>query len=1131
MKRALILAAVSATSLLGLATTAQAELRASKNYRLAHDPSTNRIKDMTALAVNPNNANHVVQVDANYLSEDCEGTRSLDGGTTWSRADAFAVPPGYAQSCRISTHLAESMYQTVAFGSGQNVYATYITPQLAAGGGEQGQAVVVVRSTDGGQNWDQPVIAMANGPTQTTGPNYELPTITVDPAGAPGGADRVVVAAHELSATGLGAQGDAAVAVSNNGGQSFLAPVAVDGAENATDTSQPVIAPDNSISVAWRQVGVQGAIKVARSTDPNGQNWSPPVTVALVSNNSATSNSTVPNQFIPSPNTPPFAPTGNFSSGSSFPRLAVGPQGQLYIVYNQASTSGGTTQPAGPQPPPGGFQGADHFIPPDSDVYFQRSLTNGATWSAPELVNEADPKPGNESPANPQPYGVVTQTRHPNVYVAPNGRVDILWDDRRHWYRGCIHTHLRCEEARLGDTYYAFSNNAGAGPASQISFSRNRRITDRSINKDVGTDYRFGHGWAFGPVAAHQGNNLLVSWMDSREGSFQNDNQDIYLAKVNHSGPSTVPQETLNRTTPVDTSVRLSRHTYPGGGESLLASTFATRNGTRVVIVNENDYPAILAAGVLARANLSHVLLSPAGRLPANVRAEVARMSPAGAYVIGDTGDLSNQVIDDLVAAGVGADDDPATNPRDQIERLGGGSSAATARAIAQELDRRNSLEQAANDPAFNAVIVANPNSPDASAAAGLAAARRLPFLFVNQNSVPGDTQGALAPLDIDKALVVGGTQWVSDAVASQFPAAERLGGANQYATSQAVVAESLERGLPDNIAYVADGARPIDGALLGSTVGRVNGLQMLARAPLSTNAPGVAAATGVSGRLDRLILLQPAPAGSGPRPGPAPQPSAPFADCPTSTANVIQGNAASNSIVGTTRADRIFAGTGNDTVDGLAGNDCIDLGPGTDRGQGGDGADLIVGGLGRDRMVGNIGNDRLRGGSSADRLNGGFGNDRLHGQSGTDRINGSRGRDRINGGSSNDVISAGSSRDRVAGDQGNDRINGNSGNDSLLGNSGRDRIKGSSGRDRISGGSGNDRINSRDGRRDRVNCGSGRDRVVADAIDRLRNCERVRRSSSASRSSALKTSGLVGIPGLLGGGALLGLLGWRRRG
>ena len=234
------------------------------------------------------------------------------------------------------------------------------------------------------------------------------------------------------------------------------------------------------------------------------------------------------------------------------------------------------------------------------------------------------------------------------------------------------------------------------------------------------------------------------------------------------------------------------------------------------------------------------------------------------------------------------------------------------------------------------------------------------------------------------------------------------------------------------------------------------------------------------------------------PPPGPdypQPRPSAPFADCPTATANVIRGTLASESLVGTPLGDRIFAGTGNDTVDGLAGNDCVDLGPGTDRGQGGDGDDLLVGGLGADRMSGNLGNDRLRGGSAGDRLIGGFGNDTIHGQSGSDRVNAERGRDRVNGGSANDVISAGSSGDRVAGDQGNDRINGNSGNDLLKGNSGRDRIAGSTGADRISGGSGADRISARDGRRDRINCGTGRDSVTADRRDRVsRNCERVRR-------------------------------------
>ncbi len=246
----------------------------------------------------------------------------------------------------------------------------------------------------------------------------------------------------------------------------------------------------------------------------------------------------------------------------------------------------------------------------------------------------------------------------------------------------------------------------------------------------------------------------------------------------------------------------------------------------------------------------------------------------------------------------------------------------------------------------------------------------------------------------------------------------------------------------------------------------------------------------------------------------PPPSPQAPFADCPTGTANVIRGAAGSESITGTPGADRIFAGTGNDVVDALAGDDCVDLGTGDDRGEGGLGDDLMIGGLGRDRIAGSSGNDRIRGNPGNDRIDAGrgndrafgdagndlirgsFGNDVLHGVSGNDRLFGSRGRDRINGGSGRDSISAGSSSDRVAGDAGNDRINGNSGNDRIKGNSGNDRITGSTGRDRISGGSGRDRVNARDGRGgDRISCGIGRDSVVADRGDRVsRDCERVAR-------------------------------------
>ena len=763
-----------------------------------------------------------------------------------------AIGAPFLASCRISNHLGESMFQTVAFGTGQAVYTSSITPQDATPAFlETAASALIYKSTNGGVNWATGVVAMAGGPgapggaTVATGPYYELPTVAVDPGAGTGGADRVYVAAHEATGFGNSAGCPTAscpsvhVAVSDDGGATFSAPVQASPpgvpVAGPDSSSEPVIGADHSVGIAWRTRGTTGEIQFARSTNA-GQTWSSAVKVAGVSNNAKASNSHV----TPAP-----------STGSSFPRLAINPQtGTLYVVYNQ-----------GPPGPSARFSGADHFITPDSHVYFQRSTDNGATWSAPQLINDNTSHPGSET----------IQTRHPSVSVAPNGRVDIVWQDRRHWYQGpgernCIHTHLACDDARLGDTYYAYSTDGGA------SFSPDVRVSDRSHNNDVGYDYRFGTGWAYGPRAVSMGESkLLIGWMDSREGSFDSDTQDIYLAKVDFDAPATVPQQTIQPTGPVALSVTLSQLGYPGGGEGLLASTFATRKGSKVVIVNQDDVAGALAGAVLARANLAPVLLSPAGGLPESVRNEVARLRPAAAYVVGDTGRLSDQVATDLVNAGVDGG---------QVTRLAGTSDAHAAGLIAAQMDRRSPAEKAAGNPAFDAAVIANPASPDAAAAAGLAAARRLPILYVNSDSIPASTAARLATLDIDETLVIGDAGDVSDELMEGLPSPKRLNGADQYATSRSVAAESVNRGLPSNIVYVADGARSMDAALLGAVVGRTTGMMLLS--PGAFNASGYAAAAGLGG-IDRFVAVvppvpvaPPPPPAAPPPPPPAVPPAAP---------------------------------------------------------------------------------------------------------------------------------------------------------------------------------------------------------------------------------------------------------------
>jgi len=625
-----------------------------------------------------------------------------------------------------------------------------------------------------------------------------------------------------------------------------------------------------------------------------------------------------------------ISPAGTMFNGSNFPRLATGPGGEVYLTFNQGpGVFGSNDCGTGPFPlgapgaggaiacpsyGPSGFKRADHFMNWDMDPWFLRSTNGGATWGNLRQLNE--PKQSGLAVAE------VTQTRHPEIVVAPNGRIDIAWEDRRHWYLNtsdrkgavtpagsnldnyaCVHSHSNCSDPRLGDTYMAQSSDAG------VTFGLNRRVNDRSHNNDVGSDYRFSAYWDYGPAIANMGNDqLLVADMDSRLGNPDNDSLDIFLRKVDMNAPSAIPSTNMVTGTAPDVSVALSQRTQPGGGEGVHGTGFTSRPWTRPVIVNQDDVSSALVGGVLARANVGPLLASPTGGLPANVKAQE---TPVGAFIIGDLTVMSAQIVTDLVAAGV---------PAAQIVRISGPTAADTAAQVALNLDRRRASDKSPAAlqpiPAFDAVIIANPTSASASAASALAVNRRLPILYSDQNTLPAVTLATMATLNVSKAIIVGSTGVISNRVLkapartlndgavtaasatltsasgaftdgdvgrgisnANIPAgttitavasatsvtlsanataavtggtfviaartvgldstSTRLGGADQYGTSNAVVTESLARGLPRNMVYVADGNRPMHAALVGWAAGRMGGLLTLsvggAAAPAET--------------------------------------------------------------------------------------------------------------------------------------------------------------------------------------------------------------------------------------------------------------------------------------------------------
>jgi hypothetical protein len=819
MNRRVLPVVLAAGALLsaGLASTAAADMRVGRNQALR--PSSDPVygRDAVGLAVNPRNPDHIVAVYTDLDTLGCEVASTLDGGRRWRRT-RLTAPAGFvAPACTVGRHLAALLDQSIAFGRGNNVYTTFSSATVDPSGEPGAKSALVVRSRDGGRTFGTGVVALRAGATLAAGPDYTLPQLTVRPGGK-GRADRVFVVAgdNEQNPSAGGAREDSILAVSRDSGLTWSGPQRINPLSTSSiEPSQPVLGRGNALYVAWRthDKGAapgaflpEGRVVVSRSTDL-GATWTHSTAAG------------VHGYVYQGPPAPPFVTVQTFS-GSAFPRIAADRRsGKVYLVYGN-----------GGQPTQGGSAvAADHFIHPDSDVWFQRSSDGAATWSAPKRLN-------GQAPLEAE----ITQTRHPSVSVAPDGRVDVVWQDRRHWYRGCPHTHAPCTEGRLGDTYYRYSRDGG------VRWAAEHRISDRSTNNDVGFDYRYGTYWAYGPQSVPLGKNrLLVAWMDSRNGNTETDTQDIYLAKVNLKASRRIPTSSIRTRSARDLAVGLSRLAWPGGGEGVLAGVFASRPWSRVVIVNERDYAGALASGVLGRANLGPVLLAPSRGLTPAVKAEVSRLAPIGAYLIGSQGALSPQVAADLAATGI---------PADQIVRIAAATPAATAALVAGAMDKRTAAEKQAAKPAFDAAVIVNPASPDAAAATVLAADRRLPVLFADATSLPAETSGALASLRIASTLVVGGTKWIGSSVMAQLPQPARLGGKDALATSRAVMAESVRRGLPTNIVFSSN--RRMDAAVMGAPVARIGALLMLSRGG-AAGAGAVLGDMGMRSNVDQLVLAE----------------------------------------------------------------------------------------------------------------------------------------------------------------------------------------------------------------------------------------------------------------------------------
>ena len=500
----------------GLVPFREAAPAFSRNILVTRDLSQSPFQTEPHVAVNPNDPDHLIVGVIDYGSPSIGTYVSFDGGQTWE---------GPRQVPYLRDDLAAAGDPVMGFDRDGNVHAISISvgiEEFTVGPfvfEAQVSSISIGSSNDGGISWAQPVsTAKAEVETDLSLDQFGLtrgevkvsfldkPWLAVGPNPSNRGKDMLYVTYTDFTiVTEILYIGDLPtfgltevlttirLVRSEDGGKTWSEPIDVsptvrrassdvpaagegvtEGLKRIVQGSYPVVARDGTAYVAWMdttdddsQEG-KAEIYLARSED-GGQTFDKPIRASVFQE-------------------PGFRPKTAFFRywGSAFPRAAVGPNDEVYIVYTGLST----TKPTD-----------------DGDTYFVRSLDRGQTWSIPQTL-------GGDETDRLQFFPAIT--------TDPNGNIHVMWGDMRDDPTG-IRYHI----------YYTRSDDRGETwgfehPQSGIR-APDTRMTDFGSNSNQGFPFGLFIGDYFGIAATEE--EVYSVWADTRLGEFGGPNQKIAFAR------------------------------------------------------------------------------------------------------------------------------------------------------------------------------------------------------------------------------------------------------------------------------------------------------------------------------------------------------------------------------------------------------------------------------------------------------------------------------------------------------------------------------------------------------------------------------------------------------------------------
>ena len=450
------------------------------------DPTPSKVYASPVVVVDPKDSRRLVAAAAEIRSRTCGLVRSTDAGQTWVRPEGSPSPESFPFCFQTETGPRQA---DMAFGRDGTLYYAYAGWDtgdtlsdwpIGMGGGWKGNvSVVVSRSDDLGDSWESTVVRDARrfqGDQQEN--NRPVNSIVVD---SRSGKEDIVYVGWKVSyrdRQGL------RVATSTDGGKTFGDPVDLTAGYFDNDDNRRRLAEG------------------AKLTETPNQNrimyyW-PDMTIDTDGTLYAVWNA----RFGPGPQ---MDDTGVFLSTSA-------DQGRTFTVTEISPAPVTYRYPMMEWTPHGGDAGTLHLVYEGAtpqkidwlfDVFHVRSTDGGKTWSTPTRLSDDPPQD-------------LAGKYHPELAIAPNGRIEVAWWDFRN-DNGNFAT----------DVYLTTSFDDGA------SWSPNRRVTDRSISRRIGVWY--GNSDIRQPPGIAAMNQFtLVGWDDTRNGDVTTQAQDIYTSVVQY---------------------------------------------------------------------------------------------------------------------------------------------------------------------------------------------------------------------------------------------------------------------------------------------------------------------------------------------------------------------------------------------------------------------------------------------------------------------------------------------------------------------------------------------------------------------------------------------------------------------